>query len=83
MRDGNVGSQDGTKIRFLAHGQGRPLVVVPGTLVRTAFAVSGSPTARDEGPAETTLAQLAHLVPGLMVDLECTTEMTIAAALTS
>lgn len=191
MRDGNVVSPDGTKIQFLVHGQGQPLVIVPGTLAplemyepltrllaqrytvvsvgrrgygmtepgpeparferqvedilavlrqcpgpallfghsfggliglsaaiaepariaglvlyeppiallgdmlapmlqlcrnavaegrprdaaRIALAVSGSPNVRDEGATDAALAQLEHLVPGLIVDLECTTEM--------
>ncbi|MCP3802916.1 alpha/beta hydrolase [Allokutzneria sp. A3M-2-11 16] len=49
----------------------------PQDAVRLALALSGSPTVRDAGPADTTLAQLAHLVPGLIVDLECTTGMTM------
>lgn len=47
----------------------------PQDAVRTALTVSGSPRMRDEGPADTTLARLTPLVPGLIVDLECTTEM--------
>lgn len=47
----------------------------PQDAVRVSLAVSGSPAVRDEGPAEAALAQLAYLVPGLIVDLECVTGM--------